>query len=105
MPWKSGKAVVLPSCTTQALLPRSEEEAAVNHPAFESIYHCTTDQVFMLKLSKFSKIIATNNMFSVQSTHVFFSCYTEVLMTNSMFSLLALPPETPTMILVIPFLS
>jgi len=95
---------MLPSCTTQAHLSRSREEAAVNHPPFQWMYHCTA-VVFVLKLSEFPKIIATTNTFSLQNMHVYFSCYVELLMTKSVLSLLALPPQTPRMILVIPFLS
>lgn len=94
-----------PTCTTQALLSRSEEEAAANHPAFECRYHRTIDQVFMMKLSKFSGVIATDNMSSVQNMHVLFPCHPELLVTVSMLSLRALSSQAATVILVIPFLS
>lgn len=61
---------MLPSCTTQAFLSRSGEEAGVSHPAFKCIYQSTVDQIFMLKPSKFSKITSTKNIFSVRNRQI-----------------------------------
>lgn len=61
---------MLPSCTTRACLSRSGEEAGVDHPAFKCIYQSTVDQIFMVKLSKFSKIITTKSIFSVQNRQI-----------------------------------